>query len=73
MEYYSQQDESKSLNDSIKEISKEYCNKYFELLNYLIEEKKDGKTEFRMSFIGEQDIIIHPLNKDGKTFDFNIT
>jgi hypothetical protein len=42
------------------------------LQEYLIQEVNEGKTEFRISFHGKENFIIHPLNKDGKTIDLKI-
>ena len=43
------------------------------LWQYLRGEFKQGKTEFRISFLDGVKFIIHPLNKDGDTLDFVLT
>lgn len=40
---------------------------------YLREEMKFGKTEFRIAFQGGTHFIVHPIGKDGKTIDLVLT
>ncbi len=41
---------------------------------YLREEMKFGKREFRIAFQGDSThFIVHPMNKDGKTIDLVLT
>ena len=44
------------------------------LKTYLLKERAEGKTEFRISMQSDNHIVIHPLGKDGETLDlhFNI-
>jgi hypothetical protein len=39
------------------------------IYEYLTREVLLGKTEFRIAFQTEKRFIVHPLNKDGDTFD----
>ena len=68
------EDEFKELVDtSVKEMRKRYVNNWAKLSLYIESEIDNGVTEFRISVQNSDgDIIIHPLNKDGKTLDINI-
>lgn len=39
------------------------------LSEYLDTEHEDGKTEFRLVVNADKTFYVHPLGKDGKTFD----
>ncbi|MDD3986104.1 MAG: hypothetical protein PHY59_09605 [Methanobacterium sp.] len=43
------------------------------LYQYLREERKFGKTEFRIQFMEGVHFYIHPVGKNGKTKDFILT
>ncbi len=43
------------------------------LYEYLREELKQGKKEFRIQFMEDSHFYIHPLGKDGQTKDFILT
>jgi hypothetical protein len=51
----------------------EFAQKDFErwlaLLSYLQRERHLGKTEFRITWMANNHLLIHPLNKDGETLD----
>ncbi len=42
------------------------------LFDYLSKEISEGKTEFRIAMQSKDEGIIHPLGKDGNTYDFKI-
>ena len=46
---------------------------WLEFYNYLREERKFGKTEFRIAFQDGVHFIVHPVGKDGKTLDQVLT
>lgn len=55
--------------DFLIEKQSEYAEKWIDLEGYLKTEFADGKREFRIAFQDDNHILIHPLNKDGKTVD----
>ena len=57
------------LSEQVKEVA---IKNWQKLRNYLMSEKAKGKTEFRIAFQGDRDILIHPFNKDGETIDIDL-
>ena len=47
-------------------------NKWRDLVQFILVARSSGITEFRLAFNGDKAIIIHPLNKDGKTLDIEL-
>ncbi len=41
------------------------------LKTYLLKEKAEGKTEFKISMQSDNHIVIHPLGKDGEILDLH--
>ena len=56
-----------------KEMAKKNNINWCELALYLETEKDEGKNEFRLVVNNDNSFYIHPLNKDGKTFDGNLS
>ena len=59
------------MNEHIKSLADK--DGYHELYEYLREEYKQGKKEFRIAFQDCDHFIIHPMDKDGKTIDLVLT
>ena len=52
-----------------KQMAQENNVAWCELSLYLDSEHDEGKTEFRLIVNADKSFYIHPLGKDGKTFD----
>ena len=63
------ENQNKIIETALLEMIKENGLKYQELKAYLEKELKEGKTEFRLKLNQDKSFYIHPLGKDGKTFD----
>lgn len=53
----------------LQEMQALFANKWLQLMCYLSEEERQGKTEFRIALQGNMKFMVHPLSKDGKTID----
>ena len=52
-----------------KRMTRKYILTYSGISTYLDQEHDEGKTEFRLVVNSDKTFYIHPLGKDGKTFD----
>lgn len=57
------------INDDCKRMAQENNLAWCDLSLYLDAEHDEGKTEFRLVVNADKSFYIHPLGKDGKTFD----
>lgn len=51
-------------------ITKPFAENWRRLGEYLNNEHKDGKSEFRIAFQDNNKFIIHPMGENGETIDF---
>lgn len=61
--------QDKLIEAGLIQILKENGIKHQELKTYLLKEFNNGNTEFRIKISEDLSFYIHPLNKNGNTFD----
>lgn len=73
LEYEKLPQSTKDLDlDNLRQFEVSMVLRWMRLSGYLKSELEKGNREFRLSFLGQNQVILHPFGSDGETLDLNL-